>query len=135
MCHKKIIDFSCWLHQKLFWQHQSPRKKSRASRMKSSSCVPFFFSTQHRNTNVGSAKWINRLAPRRPALIFTTAIRTPKHFYITAERKAFETTTSTTTRKSLWCNDKKNFKLHLFLLLNFPLNISRAIWRIPTIYL
>lgn len=48
------------------------------------------FATQHRNTNVDTVKWINRLAPGRPDLIFTTAMTTPKYFYITKKKKANE---------------------------------------------
>lgn len=46
------------------------------------------FATQHRNTNVDTVKWINRLAPGRPDLIFTTAMTTPKYFYITKKKES-----------------------------------------------
>lgn len=64
-------------------------------------------STQHSQTQMwsfgfGTVKGINRLAPRRPDLIFTTARMTPKYFYIArewcegrrCEKNIFETMTT-----------------------------------------
>lgn len=124
------------LHQKCFnlgYINPTIPKTSKKKRKKNPRIVivlpyfPFMSGLCDATQKHNWVKWINRLAPTRPDLIFTTAMRAPKKYFFMSlqapehlRRQHRRPTTKRVPEEKVY----DVFKLHLSPLLNFfPLNI------------